>query len=493
MRVGYSLLSYGEYCVGEENKTGLRAEIVSGGAYLALRQGLVIIVNVVGMLLLTREIGPGPYGIYIACYDLVGYFGDMMTFGVNIYLIRKEGDIPEEDYHQAFTLLLLLSTASVGIGLVLLPLVQHWIRMKGFEAAALWILLCMPLVLMSYAPLAYLEHALDYRRVASIEVAGRIAFYGVALPVAFASGGVWAPVAGFWSLNLLQLIWFYSVVKLRPELYWNWDRLLPMIRYGASYSASNWISRLRNLVNSLVVGRFLGASAVGYVALGVRIAQVLTFVKTIAARLSIAALARVQNDVLRLGRAVTEGMTMQVLAAGPFLAAFAFLSHWIIPRFFGPVWWPTTEMFPFIATAVLTDAVFIMHSSSLYVSKRNWEVASFSAGNVLVLGASAWLLVPRIGVIGYGWAEVMALPSYLILHWWFRMIGGKANYSDAAIWYFSCVICMFGWHLGPWAWPLFFVPFALPRTRKNLITMLSLVREKQWRTIGVRRGLRKAI
>lgn len=479
--------------MSEENITGLRAAIVRGGAYLALRQGLVIIVNVVGMLLLTREIGPGPYGIYMACFDLLGYFGDVMTFGVNVYLIRKDGDIPEEDYHQAFTLILLLSIAGVGIGLLLLPLVQHWIRMKGFEVAALWMLLCMPVVLMGYVPLAYLEHALDYRRVATIEVAGRVAFYGVALPVAFTGGGVWAPVAGFWSLNLLQLIWFYSVVKLQPRLYWKWERLRPMTSYGISFSASNWISRLRNLVNSLVVGRFLGPSAVGYVALCMRIAQVLTFIKIVAARLSIAALARVQNDAVRLGRAVTEGMTMQVLAAGPLLAAFAFFSHWIIPLFFGPAWWPTTKLFPFIAAAVLTEAVFSMHSSSLYVRKRNWEVASFSACHLLILGASAWLLVPRMGVSGYGWAEVMALPSYLILHWWFRLIGGKANYSYAAIWYLSCVICMFGWYLGPWAWPLLFVPFVLPSTRKNLTAMLSLVWEKQGTKFGWGRCLRKAI
>ena len=479
--------------MSEENKTGLRAEIVKGGTYLALRQGVVIVVNVVGMLLLTREIGPGPYGIYIACFDLVGYFGDVMTFGVNVYLIRKDGDIPEEDYHQAFTLLLLLSIAGVGIGLVLLPLVQHWIRMKGFEAAALWVLMCMPIVLMSFVPLAYLEHALDYRRVATIEVAGRIAFYVVALPLAFAGAGVWAPVAGVWSLNLLQLIWFYSAVKLRPRLYWKWDRLRPMISYGVGFSASTWISRLRNLVNSLVVGRFLGASAVGYVALCMRFAQVLTFIKTVAARLSIAALARVQNDVVRLGRAVTEGMTLQALAAGPFLAGFAFFSPWIIPRFFGPAWWPATEIFPFIAAAFLTDAVFNMHSSSLYVRKRNWEVASFNACHVLILGAVAWRLVPWMGVKGYGWAEVMALPSYLILHWWFRAIGGKANYSQAVIWYISCVICMFGWQLGPWAWAFFFLPFIVSGTRKNLVALLSLALEKRGTIFGLRRGPGEAI
>jgi O-antigen/teichoic acid export membrane protein len=465
--------------VSKENITGLRTEIVRGGTYLALRQGVVIVVNVVGMLLLTREIGPGPYGIYIACFDLLGYFGDVMTCGVNVYLIRKDGDIPEEDYHQAFTLLLLLSIVGIGVGLVLLPLVQHWIRIKGFESAALWMLPSMPVVLMSYIPLAHLEHALDYRRVATIEVAGRVAFYVVALPLAFSGGGVWAPVAGWWSLNLLQLIWFYSAVKLRPRLFWKWNRLRPMMNYGIGYSASTWIFRLRNLVNSLVVGRILGAQAVGYVALCMRIAQVLTFIKTVAARLSIAALARVQNDVVRLGRAVTEGMTLQVLATGPFLTAFAIFAPWIIPRFFGQAWWPATEIFPFIAAAVLTDAVFSMHISALYVRGRNWGVATFGACHVLILAVAAWLLVHGTGVTGYGWAEVLALPSYLVLHWLFRAMGGKVNYSQAAIWYLSCVICMFGWQLGPWAWPFFFVPFVVPGTRKNLKAMLSLVWEKR--------------
>lgn len=466
----------------------MRAEVLRGGTYLALRQGAVIIVNVVGMLLLTREIGPRAYGIYIACYDFLCYLTDVATCGINVYLIRKEHDIPEKDYHLAFTLLLVLSLAGVGIGLAILPLVQLWIRIKAFEAVALWMIPGLPLVLLGFVPLAYLEHGLDYRRVASVEVAGRVAFYAVALPWAFVGGGVWAPVAGWWAQSLLQLIWFYSIVKLRPRLYWDWGRFRSMISYGTGYSASMWVWELRNLVNSFVVGRFLGASAVGYVSLCMRIAQVLTFAKTVATRLSIAALAKVQNDVARLGRAVNEGMTLQVLAAGPFLAAFAFLSPWVIPRFFGSAWQPSVEIFPFIAVAVLTNAVFTMHSSALYVRKRNWEVTSFNACHVLILGVSAWLLVQQIGVRGYGWAELLALVSYYILHWWFKVTAGRVNYSQASIWYISCAIAIFGWQIGPWAWSFLFLPFLLPGTRKNLLTMVSLL----WKERGIRFGNREA-
>ena len=89
------------------------------------------------------------------------------------------------------------------------------------------------------------------------------------------------------------------------------------------------------------------------------------------------------------------------------------------------------------------------------------------------------------GVTGYGWVEVMALPSYFLLHWWFRAIRGKTNYSPAAIWYLSCVICMFGWQLGPWTWLFFFVPFVVPSTLKNLRALLSLVWEKRKITLSL--------
>ncbi len=44
------------------------------------------------------------------------------------------------------------------------------------------------------------------------------------------------------------------------------------------------------------------------------------------------------------------------------------------------------------------------------------RVTWFNLFHVALFGISALLLVPPMGMIGYGWAEVCTLVSYIVLH-----------------------------------------------------------------------------
>jgi PST family polysaccharide transporter len=189
-----------------------------------------------------------------------------------------------------------------------------------------------------------------------------------------------------------------------------------MRRYGLSVAASNWVFRLRTLVNPIIIGYFLGPEGVGYVALAIRIVEVLSFVKKATWQLSVAAFARIQGDLPRLSRAFQEAMGLQMLGLGPFFAGFALVSLWLIPLLYGERWMPVLTVLPFIALGYMFNAVFNMHSSVLYVMRRNRDVVAFSSLHVALFAGAAVLLVDRLGLVGYGLAEVVALGSYIIIH-----------------------------------------------------------------------------
>jgi len=255
-----------------------------------------------------------------------------------------------------------------------------------------------------------------------------------------------------------------------------------MLGYGLGYSSSIWVWNLRALVNPLVVGRYAGADAVGYVALTIRIVEQLSFVKEVSWRLSIAALARVQDDRTRLVRAVTEGMSLQAMAVGPLLLAFGSIAPWIVPLMFGSRWLPVLEVYPFIALSYLSNAMFNLQASALYVLRRNWQVTVFSLVHIVLFAGSALLLVSHLGLRGYGWAEVVALPSYLVLHTWFVAYTGSPKYARAGAWFMAFAVPLFAWQLGTWAWTITMVPLIFPATRRELqqvaAMLLTTIRRK---------------
>jgi O-antigen/teichoic acid export membrane protein len=447
----------------------LRQKIMSGGVYLTLRQGIGMLISLGGMLLLTRLIGPDNYGLYTAAYGVFWYFQIVSQLGIEVFLVRREQqDESLAVYHQGFTLLLGLAVLGLGAGLLSLPLLQQWVNLEGFSGVARALFLTLPLVLVAQVPLAKMERELDYRRIAVIELANQMIYYLVALVLARQGWGVWAPVAGWWVQQVQALGLMYVCARYRPRLYWELPLAKQMLSYSVGFSTSFWIWQARILVNPLLVGRFGGAEAVGFVALAIRMTEVLGFVKQVTWRLSIAALAKFQDDPKRLRRAVNEGMGLQILALGPAIVALAWVLPVLLPILFGEKWLPVLQVFPFVALGSLTNSLFNLHSSVLYVLQKNWQVAVFHLVHLGLFSGAAVVLLPRLGLVGYGWAEVAAIASYAVVHGFLTRIVGNPDYRIPGLWWAAFAGALFVYQVGWWSMAGLLAISVLPSTHRRL-------------------------
>jgi O-antigen/teichoic acid export membrane protein len=394
---------------------GLREKVLRGGLYLVLRQAAGTILGVLSVFLVTRAIGPGAYGVYAAAQGVGQFVLQLAQLGVGMYLIRAK-EVREDDLHQGFTAMALMGAVIILLSYPLGTLVHHFTGIEGVELATLLVLVFGAVQLVACVPLATLERKFEYRRIALVELSGQAVFLVTAVPLAWHGMGWLAPLAGWVAQQGLTSILYYIFSGYRPRLKWDRRILSPMLSYGVGYSVSIWIWQLRWLVNPLVVGRLAGAEAVGRVALAIRIVESLSFLKGIGWRLSIPALAHIQNRRESLIAAVEEGMVLQVVASGSTFLAFSFAAPWIVGTLLGGEWDGVVSIYPLLAVATLANSLFALHSSALYVIEKNMEVSRFHAVHLAILGAGAWLLVGEFGEIGYGWAEMAAMGSYIVIH-----------------------------------------------------------------------------
>ncbi|MTI85395.1 MAG: polysaccharide biosynthesis protein [Firmicutes bacterium] len=414
----------------------LREKMLKGGAYLIVRQGFGLIVGFIGVLLITRAIGPGNYGIYTTAYGIVVYLSNLASLGAHVYLIRRESEPDINVYHQAFTLMFLTGCIGLVLGLATIPIFEWWLQNRVFIPPLITMLLAIPLITLAGPAMARLERDLNYRPISIIELTGQIINYVIAILLAYHGKGVWAPVTGYLAWQVFNLLATCIVTRLLPRPTWSWSLVKEIVGYGAGYSVSMWVWQLRSLVNPLIVGRFAGPVAVGNIALAIRLVEALNFVKTATWRLSIAGFAKLQRDYLRLKRALENAMLFQVLAVGPLFVFFAYTARWIIPFVFGDRWTGVLSIYPFIALGYLFNAMFSMHSSVLFVLGRTWGVTSFHMVHILIFVGSALFLLPHLGLIGYGLAEVFALLSYLVIH--LNLVGlFRPHYTDAVLWFLA--------------------------------------------------------
>ena len=412
----------------------LRERTLKGGLFLAGRQFLGIFLRLIAVLLITRIIGPYQYGLFAACVGIFLYLQSFATWGIDVYLLRKPTDLTQEELNQGFSLLLAIGLVFGCAMFVFRGALAAAVKMPEVKPMFGVLALSVPFALIYLPAMVKLDRALDFKRVAVNEFISQTFQYVVAVPLALAGTGAWSLILGFIASNLALCALTYHATRLRPRLHWDRALARQMLSYGLGYSSSIWVWQLRSLVNPLLVGRFAGAEGVGFVGLAIRICEVLSFVKGAAWRIAMAALAKLGNDSERLRRSVTEGMRLQTLAVGLPLAGFAIVAPYVMPRVFGARWDPTLRVYPFIALSYLANSVFNLHSSVLYLLRRNWRVTAFHALHVLLFAGTAALLVPRMNILGYGWAEAVALASYALVHYFVQREIGSPAYAVALIW-----------------------------------------------------------
>jgi PST family polysaccharide transporter len=463
--------------------TTLRQQVFRGGAFLMGRHAAGALIGAAGVLLLTREIGPAAYGLLVAAVGVFLYASFVAPCGLDVYLVRREGEPPDREYDVAFTILILNGTL-VATAAVVVMRFAGGPATEGYAPLALVMFLGMPLTLATMVPAARLERALDYRRIAAIELAGVVVFQAATVTAAFAGYGAWSGVIGWWLQQLAAAVLFYSLSGYRPRLCWDVALSRRMLTFGLGYSASVWVGQLRTLVNPLIVMPLAGPAAVGYVGLAMKFVEVLSVLKNLAGRISIAALARLHGDRPRARAALSEGMRLQVLGVGLALAGFALLAPLVMPWLFRDQWqaWaPAVTLFPLLAVGGLANALFSLHLSVLYVLDRSRLATAFYAVQVGVLATAAMVWVPRYGIAGVGYAELAAMASYGLLHLFVTRAVGSPAYGVALLWAAAAACLLFTPALGWLAGLGLIAALAWPATWRALADSVQRLRPQQER------------
>jgi PST family polysaccharide transporter len=414
------------------------------------RQLLSMGLSLIGLLVITRIIGPAAYGPYVAALGICQYAQNLGQAGIGVYLVRAAGDVTERTYDVATTL---LTISAVGLMVILeasLGLIARWVPMPGLPPLLAVLLVSVVFQTIAVGASARLERALDFRRVAMIEMTGQLLYYACAVPLVFTGFGVWSLVTGWCLQQFFLCVAFHIAARYRPKLAWDAATVRAMLSYTLGYAASDWLWQLRGLVNPLIVGHFLPADAVGQVGLAIRMLELLSFTKTVAYRLSVAVLAKVQQEPAKLVEAATDGMRLQTLALGPVLIGFSWFGGLLLALVFGPRWDPVMAVYPYLALSYLTNAQFNIHSSILYVLHRNWAVSWFHIVHIVLFAGAAWFAVDRFGIVGYGYAEMVALLSYPVIHRSVKKVVGSPDYGISALWWAAIAIGLFWRQLGLW-------------------------------------------
>ncbi|MDX1615907.1 MAG: lipopolysaccharide biosynthesis protein [Candidatus Promineifilaceae bacterium] len=186
---------------------------------------------------------------------------------------------------------------------------------------------------------ALLQRELDFRALSTRQLAASIAGGFLGILVAGLGGGVYALVAKslFTSLVLMALFWQAS--EWRPRLRFSYTHLRNLAGFGLSMVGIRLTNYLRLRLDDFLIGYFLGAQALGYYTVAYRLGRLtLDLFSGVMGSVAVAAFARLQSKLRRLGRALTDMTGISSLITFPIFTTLIVLAPDLILALSGPQW-----------------------------------------------------------------------------------------------------------------------------------------------------------
>ena len=448
----------GQVMAEQERNESLRMRVLKGSVYLGLRNGISMLIGLVGSLFVTRLIGPDNYGLYMAAFGIFGYLSNAVSPSVVAYLVREQSPDFLRHFHLAFWWLLGLGVIAAGVASgVVLVAAQLSGQIGDFQWIAVLQFVLLPLALISAVPQALLERDLNYRSLATIQLCSQITFYLAAAPLAWRGAGAWALVTGFWLSQIVQAVGYYTAARYRPRWYWNCHAWKQMLSYSFSHSLSGWLYNLRDLAPSVILFPLAGERAVGYYALADRFMRMIGFLYTAFGGVAFSAFARLQEDKERFIRAIQESIQYLIVFLGVvlsvFVACIGLVASWILSSKWNVI--IIQQLCILMASRILLSSVFGVQTQALYVVGQNWLKLKANLAFAVSLIAVSGVLV---GVAPLAYAPLVFVLADHIAHiptYWYDMYGvrkhiGRIDYRVILIWLAAAQAAVFAPLVSNW-------------------------------------------
>jgi O-antigen/teichoic acid export membrane protein len=254
----------------------------------------------VSTIILARLLLPEQFGLVGYCLVAIQYLDILNSAGIDSALIARREKL-EEAANAAFVANILLGILSFGLTWFLAPTVASFFKEDAIVPLLRLLGLSLPISGIGMVPDALLQRQLRFR-IRLMPAISRSLMKGIVSIILAALGmGVWSLVWGQIVGILTSTLLAWVLAGWKPTWRFDSKATRAVTGYGFHIVMLEIVGALRGNVDYLLIGRILGAAALGYYTMAFRIPELLIrSVNHAIGRVSLPALAITQSDPIKL-------------------------------------------------------------------------------------------------------------------------------------------------------------------------------------------------
>jgi len=433
----------------------LQQRTFTGFFWVLLGSGIQVALKIGVLAVLARLVKPSDFGL-MGVALIVMDFSKMFThMGVGPALVQRK-EIEQRHLTTGFTLCILMGAFFALLLISTSPYIAAFFRMPDLSKVLQ--VLSVVFLIDSFTLIAQslLQRSMKFRISSTIEVISYAVGYGsVGIALGYLGWGAWALVMASLAQSFLLTLLLLVVQPFPKRMGFDRNAFKELIFFGGGFTIAKVANFLATQGDNLVVGRMLGAAALGIYgrAYQFMVMPAGLFGNALDKAL-FPAMAKVQGDKPRLAKAYLTGVRLIALIAIPLSFLIFLLAPEIIRILLGPEWIEVTLPLQVLACSLLFRMSYKMSDSlsraTGAVYRRAWRQVIYA---IMVLtgtyigqfwglyGVACGVAVALIGnfllmahlslkLINISWLEMVKAHKHGLV---FGIMTGAVSYSVIAL------------------------------------------------------------
>lgn len=394
--------------------------------WIALSQGIKIVLQLISLTVLTRLLVPKEYGLMAMATVVTNFSLIIRDLGTASAIIQRQ-ELTQTICSTVFWLNVIMGIMILILIMLGTPIVAMFFNSPELIPLLLLLAFSFPIASFSSTHQALLERDSMFRIVAGIEIKSASIGLLIAIMMAYNGLGIYSLVGQTLSTCFLSTIQFWRVSTWRPSNIFSKKELKGLLGFSGNLTAFNFINYFSRNTDGVIIGHFFPAAILGAYSLAYRVMlfplQSLTFV----ASRSLYPLMSRQQDKPEIIKAMYFKVIFVIASiTAPMMAGLATLREPFVKLVFGEQWILVPSLLLWLAPTGFIQSI-VSTTGSVFMAKGKtnllMKLGAFSA----FLFLSAFILGAQFDVVRIAQLYFLAniVNALFVLYCTIKIVDGK--------------------------------------------------------------------
>ena len=316
-----------------------RASVRSGVTFVAAR-GVNVFVQLGSTIVLARLLSPSDFGLVAMVLAIVGFAPMLIDLGTTDASIQKR-HVTRSEISTLFWVNAVIGGSLTALLVGASGFIAHVFGEPALAEIAIVSSLTFIIAGLSTQHYALMRRAMQFRRIATIEIAANVVGSVVSVAMALSGCGYWSLVAKPILTTGLSAIGVWTSCRWVPGRPQVTSDVKELVGFGMGVTGFTMTDYLARSADRVALGYFYGPSALGYFQNAFLIySNLLSILTEPLHNVAVSGLTKLRSDVDALKKSWSSALSSLTFFAAPMFAVLAITGQDVVVILLGPKWAP---------------------------------------------------------------------------------------------------------------------------------------------------------